>query len=257
MTGTYFNTMLTFGSSNPWENQFNNYKSNPISFGMSGLSMPLPFFGINDSDNIDYSSYLTGDFSSSLLIFNMYLNNQMPLSWQTNLFDKSYNTKTNLTSLNGIYNPDLGNKLANITEKNASGTIGQCLGGVRTAMEKAGLSKGGAGSLGGAAYEAANKLAQRPDKFTEVTKLISNKDDLLNLPAGCIIVFDKNRSQNKANARLSDTYGHIMVTRGDKWAVSDHPENLGETINNYSGQYRVFVPITPKKDTPKTIDRTA
>lgn len=183
---------------------------------------------------------------TNLAFYNAYLNNQFTYAQQNFLFNRSYNTKTNIEGLKEVYNSDAANKLINIADKNASGTIGECLGSIRKATETNGLTKGGAGSLGGEAWQAADKLADNSN-FKEVTQYFSSRKDLTNAPAGCIIVFDKNRDTNRVEKRLSDKYGHIMVTRGDKSAVSDHSENLAQTINNYAGTYRVFVPTVTKK----------
>lgn len=222
----------SFMSNSLFNSTFNNIFS-PQFFGSNN-------FSLNSNTNFDYLF-----FNQNLMTFDMLMSSRMPYFLQDNTLNKSYNTKTDLASLNKVYNPNLGSKLANIAENNAkkTNTVGWCAGGTNTALEKAGLAKGE--TRVSAAYQEIDVLANHKN-FKEVTSMISNKKDLASLPAGCVIVFDKNRDKNRVNKRLSDEYGHILVTLGDGKAASDHTENLEETLSRYSGDYHVFVPVDNK-----------
>lgn len=226
----------------------NSFIVNP--FMNSTFDNSIPFFGLDNSNFNSDSNFDYLIFNQNLILFNMLMSNRMPFVLQNNLLNKSYNTKTDIAALKDIYNPKLGNKLANIAENNAkkTNTVGLCAGGTNTAIEKAGLAKGE--TRVSAAYQEIGVL-EHHDNFKEITSLITDKKDLATLPAGCVIVFDKNRDKNHVNKRLSDEYGHILVTLGDGQAASDHTENLKETLSNYSGQYHVFVPVESKKSDKK------
>lgn len=207
------------------------------------------FLGLNNFDYNFNSDYLF--FNQDLILFDMLMSNQMPFTLQNNLLNKSYNTKTDLVALKNVYNPTLGSRLANISENNAekTNTIGWCAGGTNTALEKSGLAKGE--TRVAAAYQEIGVLEHHKN-FKDVTSLIGNKKDLASLPAGCVVIFDKNNDKNHVVQNLSDEYGHIFVTLGDGQAASDHIENLKETLPKYSGQYHVFVPIDSKDADKKT-----
>lgn len=201
----------------------------------ASLASPFTF----NPTNFDYTGYLS--FLTAMSTYNSYLSGQMPISKQATYFTKSYNTKTDIPVINKSYNPDLGNKLANIAEKNLTGGVGYCLQSVRKDTQEAGLTKGGAGSLGGAACEADDILAENKN----FKKVSVSKDDLSKLPAGCIVVW--NQSETGKRSRLSDKYGHIVITDGSGNGFSDHREALTETVSKYSGKWSVFVPIGSAK----------
>lgn len=172
-------------------------------------------------------------FNFNMFYYNLLLNGSMPIDVQKSVFSQNYNTNSNLASLKDVYNPNLGSKLANIADKNAQGSLGWCYRDVSSSVSKAGL-----GSLTGeAAYQAADKLAS-DKKWSEVSV---SQEELKTLPAGCVIVWDKS-STTPRQGRLSDVYGHIVVTLGDGNAVSDHKERLKDTVGSYAGKFRVFVP---------------
>lgn len=146
-----------------------------------------------------------------------------------------FNTEVskNLVALKDAhYSPEVGNTLAQIANDNAreTSTFGWCLKGVRTAMEKAGVSNGGAGSLGGAACDAPDKLAENSN-FRQVNV---SREDLINLPAGCVIIWDKGEGHE---------YGHITTTLGNGQSASDHIEDLARTISTHPQAFAVFVPV--------------
>lgn len=257
-----FNAGLSYGllPFYGWPNQANkngdisnSFMFNPFMNSAFDSRFRPQFFGLNNSDSDSNSDFNSDSFffNYNLMLFNMLMSNQMPFVLQNNLLNKSYNTTTNIAALKNVYSPKLGNKLANIAENNAerTNTIGWCAGGTNTALEKSGLARGE--TRVAAAYQESDILSHH-EKFKEVTNLILDKKDLASLPAGCVVVFDKNRDKNRAYKNLSDDYGHIFVTLGNGQAASDHIENLTETLSKYSGQYRVFVPVDSKNPDKKT-----
>ena len=208
---------------NPASNCF----SEGTDFGMSAFSNP--FAMASSFPGFD------GDFMSTINMFSSFMNNLMPMSWQNKIFTDHFNTKTNLPQLKNVYNPNLGNSLANIANKNATqkDTRHKCLQGVRETLNKTGLVNG---SMGGSAYQAAELLAHNKN-FKEVA--VDTKD-LKNLPAGCVIVWDRNYVGTKS----SDIHGHIAVTLGDGREASDHVANKTYILNS---NHRVFVPVGMNK----------
>ncbi|MFN8611540.1 MAG: hypothetical protein U0931_28600 [Vulcanimicrobiota bacterium] len=93
---------------------------------------------------------------------------------------------------------------------------------------KEGLAAEGIELTGKPAYLAANQLARNPH-FTEVRV---PRDELSELPAGAVVVWNRNRQANHPN-------GHISVALGDGREVSDR---IRPQVTNYRSQYRVFLP---------------
>ena len=115
--------------------------------------------------------------------------------------------------------------LAKVAEQTAEseGTVGKCLKGVNDTLEKV---YGFRCSFEGA-YQAADALAEKTDKFKEVKV---GDSDLSSLPAGAIVVWDKSSSH---------PYGHISVALGDGREASDHVQNQ---CHNLTDSFRVFIP---------------
>lgn len=182
----------------------------------------LPSF---DLDNLSPFSY-------NMDLYSMLLNNQMPIYMQQYYFTDFYNTRTDLKALKDVYNPSLGNKLANIAAKNASrtNTVGWCAKGTNDSLEIAGLA--GGETRVASAYQEANKLANHKN-FKEVSV---SRGDLTKLPAGCIVVWDRNLNGNSPG----DKHGHITVTLGNGQEASDHVQNMYMK----GSRYRVFVPVS-------------
>lgn len=176
-------------------------------------------------------SSLFGDMSSPFQMFDMFMNNKMPMPWQKGLFNQSFDTRTNMAALKKTYNPQLANKLANIAYKNAMARNSRhrCLAGARESFNDMGLVKG---SMGGSAYQAAAVL-EKNKNFKEVQV---SRADLKNLPAGCVIVWNRNCFGTKS----SDIHGHIAITLGGGKEASDHVSNKTYLLNS---SHRVFVPV--------------
>ena len=99
---------------------------------------------------------------------------------------------------------------------------GYCYRGVKHHLRQVGVNL-----QGGSAYQAADQLAQRPDRFREVSV---SRDQLRQLPPGAVVVW--NRSAGKP-------HGHISFAPGDGREASDKIRNQ---ITNRPASYRVFIP---------------
>ena len=116
--------------------------------------------------------------------------------------------------------------LASAAESMASsmGTTGWCLKGVNNTLEQV----YGFRLSYNSAYQAIPDLQSRSD-FTEVTDQYASASDLVNLPAGAIVVWE-----NSSN----HPHGHISIALGDGREASDHIQNQ---TTNYGTQYHVFI----------------
>ena len=116
--------------------------------------------------------------------------------------------------------------LASAAESMASsmGTTGWCLKGVNNTLEQV----YGFRLSYNSAYQAIPDLQSRSD-FTEVTNQYARASDLVNLPAGAIVVWE-----NSSN----HPHGHISIALGDGREASDHIQNQ---TTNYGTQYHVFI----------------
>lgn len=191
--------------------------SDPASIFSNPASLPPDLFNLfllgKDSDLMSYLM-----FSNTMSDFDKFLLN--PIG-----YNEHFNTKTNLPSLKNVYDEDLGNSLANIANKNAKqmNTVGYCARGTNRALEQAGLTNGE--TRVASAFQADGLLSKHKN-FKEVKV---SKDELKNLPAGCVIVWQ---------ASAGHKHGHIAVTLGNGKEASDHVQNL--VIRN--AQFSVFVP---------------
>lgn len=94
---------------------------------------------------------------------------------------------------------------------------------------KEGLASEGIELTGDKAYQAANQLARNP-RFREAKV---TRDQLADLPAGAVVVWNK-------NLKAKHPAGHISVALGDGREVSDR---VRPQVQNYRSQYRVFEPV--------------
>ncbi len=144
---------------------------------------------------------------------------QNTISWTT----PSTPTRSTLSLSDVGYNAEKGNKLAQTVRKNIIGFNNQCAKYVRIALEQSGLGNGSRGD----GYQYADILSNNKN-FKEISTKNLN---LSNLPAGCILVYDRGVSG------YSGEYGHVEITLGNGQAASD-----GVT-NNIRPGARVFVPV--------------
>jgi len=198
---------------------------------MNPTTQTIPSTLNNDmTSGSDFASF--SSFANTFNMFNMFMNNPMGFDF-SNSFNQSFNTQNNLDALQSVYNPDLSNKLANIANNVATGTntVGYCAAGVVDALEEANLTSSGE-ARAEAAYEIAPKL-RNSNNFKEVSV---SREDLSNLPAGCVVVWDASEGHQ---------YGHITVTlgpneNGEPQEASDHVQGL---ITDRDAAFSVFVPV--------------
>lgn len=195
-----------------FSNTFNAIQMNPFSFSSGG---------------IDFLNCFNGDFNSTMMLFNSFLNNKMPTFVQDQIFTKDFDTKTNLETLKNVYNPGLSNKLACIADKNANriNTSGWCYRAVKDTLAKSNLNNGEI--TGGSAKDASRVLSNHKN-FKEVK--VSRKD-LKSLPAGCIIVWQESPGH---------PHGHIAITLGKGKEASD---KVRKVIVRNDAEYSVYVPV--------------
>lgn len=143
---------------------------------------------------------------------------------------------------------DMGNQIlasARVTARGMSNS-GLCMRGVRTTLDRIGIPlRDAQGNNLPSAYMAADVLAsQHRDKFTELVP--ATREALRNLPAGAIVVWDRNPDPAKraANPGNGFSHGHIEITDGQGGAYSDGAQRWGVTMNNNGryGQPRIFLP---------------
>ena len=151
-------------------------------------------------------------------------------------------TSTKTTGLLGEYNANKGNKLANIAMHNAGYIIDSstkkitsrtkdpdkftsyCTRYVKAAIRDAGL---GEYYNANSAYQMTSYL-RKNDNFKE----ISSSTPLKDIPAGCILVYDR------GVGGYSSEDGHIEIKTNDGRAVSD-----GITDNLYKRPSHIFMPV--------------
>lgn len=216
----------------------------PIPTPMSAdLTTIFPMNNLFQSPNgSDFTNYMSGDTYSTLLMFKMMMNNTMPVglsnylsndcpNFRTNYNANKFNPKTDMKQFKQSYNPEISEKLAKVAYKNASerNTVGWCMRGARTSMEKANLSNGEIRAASACQSEA---ILRNHKNFKQVD---ISREDLKNLPAGCVVVW---------GASQGHQHGHIAITLGDGREASDHVQKL---ITNRPAKYSVFVPAGVNK----------
>ena len=100
---------------------------------------------------------------------------------------------------------------------------GYCYRGVKHHLRQVGVNL-----TGGSAYMAADQLA-RSGRFREVRV---SRQQLRSLPAGAVVVWDRNPSAGKR-------HGHISIATGDGREASDR---IRRQSVNYPSRHRVFIP---------------
>jgi hypothetical protein len=116
-----------------------------------------------------------------------------------------------------------GRELAGYAEASATGEGGYCYQHVANALDRLGINL-----TGESAYMAAEQLAGH-GRVREI-KLAASAD-LKNLPAGAIVVWDRNEDHQ---------HGHISVALGNGLEASDV---IRAQITDYGSRFRVFMPL--------------
>ena len=137
-----------------------------------------------------------------------------------------YNTKPTESLQDVNFNQDKAKEMAKNVRahaKNKSG--GDCALYVSNAIEESGIPV-----TRGHAFQMENNLRNNKN-FKEVS---ITKDEFVNLPAGCILVYPK------GVAGYSSDFGHIEITLGNGETASDFLNKNPK----YSENMKVFVPVT-------------
>ena len=199
----YFNPQSFYSNNNSWE------------------PFPMPnWFSFNflPTTNFNYNFSKTSVFNFTGLNVPKFEYSFAPLNFKN--FDTVEFGEKN-TELEG-YNSALGSKIASIALENHTGFNKSCALKVNDALEDAGVSNGR-----GHAYQLIDILKQNSN-FKQITPNGSLKD----LPAGCVLVYDK------GVAGYDENYGHVEITTGTGEAVSD-----GITYNLYKIPSAIFMPV--------------
>lgn len=209
---------------------------NNCSYGLNNLFTPFNSFSFNNFSLFSPSLFNFGNFATNFSFqmptFNWNnintgsLWNQTPMSFNTNFSvgDTFQYQNKKKSSINiSDYNSSKGNKLAKDALNHKVGFTHYCSRYVNNALERTGLSNGQRGH----GYQMTSILRNN-DNFKEVSV---SSIDYKNLPAGCILVF------NKGAQGYSKEYGHVEISTGDGRAVSD---GITRNIRKPSA---VFVPV--------------
>ena len=142
------------------------------------------------------------------------------------------NTSLNARLAAAGYDANTSRKLAAQSVKETAGrkqSTGWCAKNVNNALEKSGIVEKNS-TRTASAYQLANVYANC-GAFTEVKV---SKNELKNLPAGCVIVWQPGKGFGNAFAK----HGHVVITQGNNKATSDYSQE----IKDYGTSFRVFVP---------------
>lgn len=113
---------------------------------------------------------------------------------------------------------------------NRTKSTGWCARYVNNAIESAGLVEKDS-TRTESAYQLAN-VYRNSSAFKEVKV---SKNELKDLPAGCIIVWQRGNGFGNAFAN----HGHVVITQGNNKATSDY----NQEIKDYGTEFSVFVPV--------------
>lgn len=129
-------------------------------------------------------------------------------SWNSSIGDNfTLSNKTNAKFSISDYNAQAGKRLASYALSHAKGYSGNCARYVKTAIANTGLGA----YRSGHGYQMASILRNNSN-FKEISP---NSVNVKDLPAGCVIVFNRNSQGYDKN------YGHVEITTGDGRGVSD------------------------------------
>lgn len=210
---------------------------NPILLNSNNLADCLGIFNFSKQTLPQFSSYLN---TPAPLRFFQDIFDRYDSSINTEIYSDKFSNKKDLAQLQKVYNPQLSKKLASIAHQNAdrTSTLGWCAKGVMDSLQISGLDKKGETRVA-AAWMAVDTLSNSKN-FQRVN--IESRKDLQNLPAGCIVVWNKGEGH---------PYGHITVTLGNNKAASDHIEDFDRTVKTHPQEFAVFIPVDNKKTSNK------
>lgn len=145
----------------------------------------------------------------------------------------SYGKVVSSVKLSDVYNKELSEKLAKQSKKEAAGKIkstGWCAKCVNDALEKAGLVK-----KNSTRRASAYMLERVFDNNKSFQRVKVSRDELKNLPAGCVVVWQNGSGFGNAFAK----HGHIFITQGNGKATSDYLQDM----KDYGTDFAVYVPV--------------
>ena len=188
------------------------YSTYPVN-GAFNFNFEMPKFDMGtlmDLYNASIQSYKTQMDNFSKMLSNIGAN------WNT----------TPTESLQDVnYDANLAKKMAQNAANNAeSSSQHECAKYVSDAIEDSGVSV-----TRGHAYQMIDNLRNN-SHFKEIS---ITKDELKNLPAGCVLVYPK------GSAGYSSEYGHIEITLGNGKAASDFINDNPK----YASNMKVFAPV--------------
>ena len=209
LNGTFFNMPLALNSS------LFPYNSNPFNTNNSFWNLRLPSW---ESLELPRLSFIDNNHT---VIGNVHTNGCFDTFHRTTSFSPQKVTDNKFSN----YDASKGNCLAQTALNNTNGNFtGYCARYVKNAIQEAGLGN----YTWGHAYQLASDLRKNPN-FKEIS---TDNLDLKNLPAGCVLVYDR------GVAGYSSKYGHTEITIGDGRAVSD-----GITKNLHKKPSSIFMPF--------------
>lgn len=188
---------------------FNNF-SMPSLFSFTPMNtFDMTFNNNTIWDNVSWNSAVTPNYSSN---------------WSSSVGDSFTLTNKNKAkfSMQG-YNASAGERLAKYALSHKTGSSGKCATYVKNAIQACGLGK--------YEYGDAYKMTGILRKNSHFKEISPNSVNVKDLPAGCVIVFDRGMY------KYSDDYGHVEITTGDGRGVSD-----GVTTNLRKPS-AIFIPV--------------
>ncbi|MBR1753933.1 hypothetical protein IJ732_03775 [bacterium] len=151
----------------------------------------------------------------------------------TSTTKSSYGRQVKVSELSSVYNQELSEKLAKQSLKESAGrtkSTGWCAKAVNDALEKAGLA-----DKNSTRCASAYMLERVFDNNSSFKRVNVSRDELKNLPAGCIVVWQNGYGFGTDFAK----HGHVVITQGNGKATSDYVQNM----KDYGTEFAVFVPV--------------
>lgn len=142
------------------------------------------------------------------------------------------NSSLNDKLLAAGYDKETSENLAKQSVAQAAGrtsSTGWCAKYVNNAIEAAGLVE-----KNSTRRESAYQLVEAYKNSGAFTQVKVSKDELKDLPAGCIIVWQPGKGFGNGFAN----HGHVVITQGNNKATSDYTQE----IKDYGTEFTVFVP---------------
>ena len=142
-----------------------------------------------------------------------------------------------LKRIEAVYDKDAAENLAKLSLKQASdsdgnvrtSSTGWCAKYANNAIDESGLV-----TKGSTRRESAYMLTGAFGSNDAFAKIQVSKDELKDLPAGCIVVWQAGKGSGKA----FEEHGHVFITQGNGKATSDYQQD----IKDYGTEFSVYVP---------------